>query len=107
MECSKVDNKEYNFFFFFQEEDGIRDKATRLEFRRVLFRSIDFLDASDHKTDFTRLELASIEPLWCENPDMIDLVFTFGRHDFDLVFLTQCAIHHPHQRHHTNIAVKP
>ena len=27
------------FFFFFQAEDGIRDKATWLEFRRVLFRS--------------------------------------------------------------------
>ena len=25
--------------FFFQAEDGIRDKATLLEFRRVLFRS--------------------------------------------------------------------
>ena len=27
------------FFFFFQAEDGIRYKATWLEFRRVLFRS--------------------------------------------------------------------
>src|ERR1043165_10045746 len=26
-------------FFFFQAEDGIREKATWLEFRRVLFRS--------------------------------------------------------------------
>src|ERR1043165_4141418 len=28
-----------NSIFFFQAEDGIRDKATLLEFRRVLFRS--------------------------------------------------------------------
>ena len=26
--------------FFFQAEDGVRDKATWLEFRRVLFRSL-------------------------------------------------------------------
>ena len=34
-------DKDYHFylFFFFQAEDGIRDKETWLEFRRVLFRS--------------------------------------------------------------------
>src|SRR2546426_7914436 len=31
------------FFFFFQAEDGIRDKLV-LEFRRVLFRSIEFAE---------------------------------------------------------------
>src|SRR5881398_4203415 len=30
------------FFFFFQAEDGIRDVKRRLEFRRVLFRSLVF-----------------------------------------------------------------
>src|SRR5881394_4577269 len=30
----------FSFFFFFQAEDGIRDWMVRLEFRRVLFRSM-------------------------------------------------------------------
>ena len=30
----------FGYSVFFQAEDGIRDKATLLEFRRVLFRSL-------------------------------------------------------------------
>src|ERR1051326_8269836 len=33
-------------FFFFQTEDGIRDKGMYLEFRRVLFRSLRALASS-------------------------------------------------------------
>ena len=33
--------------FFFQAEDGIRDKGMRLEFRRVLFRSLKLTEYND------------------------------------------------------------
>ena len=40
------------FFFFFQAEDGIRDVRTWLEFRRVLFRSIQTILHISQSSEF-------------------------------------------------------
>ena len=61
----EISKKFFLFSFFFQAEDGIRDKGMWLEFRRVLFRSLEDseypIDIKEFKDYVKAIRIANID----------------------------------------------
>ena len=70
-------------------------------------RPINFLDASDDKTDLTGAQAFAHEPLRRKHTDLIDEVRSTGRLYQDALTTIETAVDNAHQRHDAEIIVEP
>src|SRR6185437_8408169 len=70
-------------------------------------RAVHVLDRRAHETDFTRAKFVGPGALGREHANLLHLVRAAGRHHQQLVARLDLALHHAHQRHHTEVIVEP
>ena len=68
---------------------------------------LEFLDASNYKTDFTGFQGRTRLGVGRKDTQLLGVIRRFAGHELDAVALGQTAIDHAHQHDHTHIGVVP